>query len=51
VIGDADALDAEIRGRGIEPVGRPDNTPWGTRELTVVDPDGNRLRFANAVKI
>ena len=49
VVDNVDALDAEIRGRGIEPEGRPDNTPWGTRELTVVDPDGNRLRFANTV--
>ena len=24
----------------------PDDMPWGTREMTLVDPDGNRLRFA-----
>jgi catechol 2,3-dioxygenase-like lactoylglutathione lyase family enzyme len=49
VVADVDAFDKEIRGHGVEPLTRPDNTPWGTRELTVVDPDGNRLRFANAV--
>ena len=24
----------------------PTDTPWGTRELALMDPDGNRLRFA-----
>jgi uncharacterized glyoxalase superfamily protein PhnB len=25
----------------------PEEAPWGVREMMVVDPDGNRLRFAN----
>lgn len=24
----------------------PSDTPWGTREMALMDPDGNRLRFA-----
>jgi uncharacterized glyoxalase superfamily protein PhnB len=26
----------------------PQETPWGTREMCVIDPDGNRLRFGDA---
>jgi len=26
--------------------GKPEKTPWGTKELTVADPFGNRLTFA-----
>ena len=47
VVADVDALCQEVRGRGIEPTEPPEDTPWGTREMAVVDPDGNRLRFAN----
>jgi uncharacterized glyoxalase superfamily protein PhnB len=36
-------------GRGITPIQEPSDTPWGTREMTVRDPDENRLRFANPV--
>ena len=28
--------------------GCPDTTPWGTKELTITDPFGNRLTFAEA---
>jgi uncharacterized glyoxalase superfamily protein PhnB len=24
----------------------PEDTTWGTREMLLTDPDGNRLRFA-----
>lgn len=47
---DVGALHLEIHQRGIEAVEPPNDTPWGTREVTVVDPDGNRLRFSNPVK-
>lgn len=50
VVDDVDALFREIRGRGIRPAGPPEDTPWNRREMTVVDPDGNRLRFANPGK-
>lgn len=45
-----DALHREVSARrygfmrpGIEP------TPWGTREMTVTDPFGNRIRFSERV--
>lgn len=44
---DVDALFEEIRRRGIAEARPPEDTPWGTRELGVKDPDGNTLRFAN----
>lgn len=47
VMDDVDALFEEIRGRGIATARPPEDTPWGTRELGVKDPDGNTLRFAN----
>jgi uncharacterized glyoxalase superfamily protein PhnB len=46
VVDDVDALFGEIRTRGIA-VQPPEDTPWGTREMGVKDPDGNSLRFAN----
>lgn len=49
VVDDVDALNGDIRRRGIVEAEPPDDTPWGRREMTVVDPDGNRLRFANPV--
>jgi catechol 2,3-dioxygenase-like lactoylglutathione lyase family enzyme len=48
VVDDVDALHAEIRSRGIHPEA-PADTPWGRREMTILDPDGNRLRFASPV--
>ena len=46
VVDDVNALFEEIRVRGIQPAEPPEDTPWHTREMTVIDPDGNRLRFA-----
>ena len=39
----ADAL-ARKNDRYAKP-GAPERTPWGTRELTITDPFGNRLTF------
>jgi catechol 2,3-dioxygenase-like lactoylglutathione lyase family enzyme len=50
VVDDVDVLDREIRGRGINPAEPPCDAPWHTREMLIVDPDGNRLRFANPGK-
>jgi catechol 2,3-dioxygenase-like lactoylglutathione lyase family enzyme len=47
VVDDVDALFREIHGRDVNPVAPPEDAPWGRREMLVVDPDGNRLRFAN----
>jgi catechol 2,3-dioxygenase-like lactoylglutathione lyase family enzyme len=48
VVDDVDALYREISARGIRPAELPEDTPWHTREMTILDPDGNRLRFATA---
>ena len=48
VVGDADQLAAEWAGEGIG--GRtnpPVDIPWGMREGTHFDPDGNLLRFGS----
>ncbi len=46
MMNDVDALFREISGRGITPTEPPGDTEWHAREMTVVDPDGNRLRFS-----
>lgn len=45
-VADVDACYRDFDARGIVTVEAPDNTPWGSREMAVRDPDGNRLRFA-----
>lgn len=47
VVPDVDYCFSEFSSRGVEPSEPPTNTPWGTREMLVKDPDGNRLRFAS----
>lgn len=47
IVPDADRCFSEFTGRGITAIDPPHNTPWGTRESVVTDPDGNRLRFAS----
>lgn len=48
VLDDIDAFYAIIRTRGVSVDDPPQDAPWGIREMSVLDPDGNRLRFANA---
>jgi uncharacterized glyoxalase superfamily protein PhnB len=43
---DADALHAELVARGANVQGAPVSQPWGLREFRVLDPEGNRLSFA-----
>ena len=43
---DVDDCFRDFSARGIVLVQEPEDTEWGTRELLVTDPDGNRLRFA-----
>ncbi len=47
-VADVEALCAELLARG-HPNARPavQTMPWGTREMTVVDPCGNRLTFTS----
>ena len=43
---DADALHAELTGRGARVEGEPVSQPWGLRTFRVLDRDGNQLIFA-----
>jgi catechol 2,3-dioxygenase-like lactoylglutathione lyase family enzyme len=50
LVEEVDALYAEFQQAGVSVVGTspwasPGNTPWGTREFHVLDPDGNGLQF------
>ena len=53
LVSDVDQLHAEFREAGALPVDSatrspwavPGDTPWGTREFHVLDPDGNGLQF------
>jgi uncharacterized glyoxalase superfamily protein PhnB len=51
-VGDLDAFHAELAAR---PYGfaRPsiEAMPWGTRDMTVTDPFGNRLTFTDAISL
>lgn len=44
-VGDADALYAELVAKGANAQGKPISQPWGLREFSVLDPEGNRLTF------
>lgn len=46
IVPDVDEYHARLLRSGIRPAEAPENTDWGTREMLVMDPDGNRLRFA-----
>jgi catechol 2,3-dioxygenase-like lactoylglutathione lyase family enzyme len=47
LVPDVDACFSEFSSRRVEFSKLPQDTPWGTREMLVIDPDGNRLRFAS----
>lgn len=53
VVDDVDALYAEFLAAGAlpalstSPYREPANTPWGTREFHLRDPDGNALQFCD----
>lgn len=48
VVGDIDALHAELTAKGYS-FARPgvEDTPWGTRDMGLTDPFGNRLIFCS----
>jgi uncharacterized glyoxalase superfamily protein PhnB len=47
---DIDGLRAELTSKGCKYVlPRIDKTPWGTRDMTVKDPFGNKLTFTNPI--
>ncbi|MGO9082755.1 MAG: VOC family protein [Streptosporangiaceae bacterium] len=45
-VDDADGLAAAWRSAGVE-VHSPQDTEWGQHEGTIVDPDGNVIRFGS----
>lgn len=49
-VGDIDGYHAELAGKQYG-YARPhiDDTPWGSRDMSVKDPFGNRLTFADAI--
>ena len=50
VIPDAAHCLSEFEQNGVVPTNTLSNTPWGTREFLLTDPDGNRLRFASELQ-
>jgi uncharacterized glyoxalase superfamily protein PhnB len=46
IVPDVDACFQSFSTDGAISIQPPQDTPWGTREMIVIDPDGNRLRFA-----
>jgi len=44
-VSDADALHAELLAKDANVKGDPASHPWGLRDFSVVDPEGNRLTF------
>jgi uncharacterized glyoxalase superfamily protein PhnB len=49
VVPDVDACYEEFVARGVVPTEAPMDAPWGSREMLLTDPDGNRLRFASSI--
>jgi len=45
-IADADKLHADLTEKGANILGPPISRPWGLRDFTVADPEGNRITFA-----
>jgi len=43
---DADALYEELSAKGATVLGPPVSHPWGLRDFRVIDPEGNRITFA-----
>ena len=47
---DVDKLYADLVRRGAKVQARPENKPWGVREMQVADPDGNVLRIGSPIR-
>jgi len=45
-VSDVDALYEELLARGARVLGPPVSHPWGLREFRLMDPEGNRITFA-----
>lgn len=44
---DVDELHQQLTGTNLQPQGPPEDRHWGERTFDVIDPDGNRIEFAN----
>jgi len=44
-----DTLVARAAAAGLHPIFGPEDRPWGNREAYFRDPDGNVLRFGEAI--
>jgi uncharacterized glyoxalase superfamily protein PhnB len=51
VIDNVDEYYQEIIHRGIKVAEPPADTEWNAREMAIIDPDGNKLRFSNPVNV
>jgi catechol 2,3-dioxygenase-like lactoylglutathione lyase family enzyme len=49
-VSDPDALLAEFKGQGVAIQNGIRNTPWGTREFALYDPDRNALTFFRGLR-
>jgi uncharacterized glyoxalase superfamily protein PhnB len=45
-VSDVDALYEELLAKGARVLGPPVSHPWGLREFRLMDPEGNRITFA-----
>jgi len=51
-VDDPDALFAEYQAQGVIPAGKQvADTPWGTREFAIYDPDRNALAFYRDLRL
>ncbi len=44
-VDDVDGAYQELLSKGLKPVGKPQDSPWGGREIILLDPDKNKLVF------
>ena len=51
LVHDVDALGDELASHDVELVHEAEDKPWRMRELKLIDPDGNVLRFGARLKV
>jgi uncharacterized glyoxalase superfamily protein PhnB len=49
-VADADGLHRELVSKNANVQGDPISRPWGLREFSVLDPEGNRLTFGQPIE-
>lgn len=48
-VSDVDAWNDDVRAAGLEVDAEPANQPWGNREMSLRDPDGNHIVLASVL--